>query len=56
MAFDPQIVLRSFRSDVPSGCVLSPSMSLRRSQQLLLEYVCVPYTARNLACAKGHLS
>ena len=28
-------------------------MSLRRSQQLLLEYVCVPYTARNLACAKG---
>ena len=31
----------------------SPSMSLRRSQQLLLEYVCVPYTALNLACEKG---
>lgn len=29
-------------------------MSLRRNQQLLLEYVCVPYTALNLACESGH--
>ena len=50
-AFDPQMIMRSFGSEVPGCDVLLPSMSLRRSQQLLLEYVCVPYTARNLACA-----